>query len=100
VSRSRPADVKWIREQLADPATMYTIAEMVRLCGGTVSTRRLRRILLEKGVIEGPSGKGKEHVILVDRLQEAWPDLWLSIARAQKMKKRADDDAEYLGEAA
>ena len=74
-------DLAWVQEQLKHPAPIYLVSELVRLSGDKVTVRRMRRMLIRRGVIEGHL-LGKKALVSYSRLMALWPDLWWSIKRA------------------
>lgn len=93
-------DVAWIRRQLEHPNPVHLVAELVRLCGPHMTHRRLRKMLIRKGVIDRTSRKGRDHLIMRSRLMAMWPELWTSVRRSwDESGKLAGDEPEDLDEA-
>lgn len=91
----------WIARQIAHPAPVYILSDLRRLCGPNAKIRRLRRMLIRKGVLEQTVGKGRDHLVLFSKLTSMWPDLWHSIRRSwQEAEARLEDEQEEQDEAA
>lgn len=91
-------DLDWVRRQLAHPSPVYLVSEMARLCGPHVNHRRLRRMLIRKGVIRAKVGKGRGHLVERSKLKTFWPELWLSIRTAWQESGLLGDVPEEAGE--
>lgn len=92
-----PRDLDWIQRQLKHPNPMYLVSELALLAGRNMSTRRLRRWLVRKGVIEERDGQGRNHLVPLSRLKALWPEWWISMksawAEAGLGRRREEDEA-------
>ena len=78
-----PADLEWVKAQLAHPKPIYMVAELARLCGPNMKRYQLWRMLVRKGVVARRDQENRRaHMVPHSRLMAAWPELWWSIKTA------------------
>ena len=76
--RPDPATLAWLRRQVADPAPVYSIHELSRLCGAR--PERVKRWLIKRHILAAKLTRD-HHGVDSDTLLRLWPDFWRAIRR-------------------
>lgn len=86
----------WLRQQVDDPQSFYTIGEWSRMSG--LPAHRLRRAFARKRLIAKNhddilKGRGERphHLVALDDVQRVWPALWRSVKKRISLLSEAED---------